>query len=472
MRTVHRVDAVIDGSGVVGNRVIVDADGVEVTDARGPGVETIDRGGFIVPGLRDAHLHMGSISAATTGISLEEARDFSDIRALLTSHGSGDVVAIGFDETRLAEGTLLTRSDLDAIIPDRAVLVYRVCGHIAIANSVALDRAGIEAGTPDPPGGNIDRGPDGAPNGILRETAIDAVSSVTSDTQRELATDDLLATAQRLASYGLTRVDAMVPAGAPAWCGPDDELELLLAIAPDLPITLSAILISDRPADLEFHQERVRSSGIGFGGWKGFADGSLGGHTAALRRPYSDMPSSSGTRRGDSHHFRVMAETAIELGGSACIHAIGDAAVAHVLDVFEPMISAGAPPERLRIEHASVLSADLVERLAESGVVASVQPAFIASDAHWMERRLGPDRARWAYPFRSMLDAGTTLIGGSDAPVERPDPLAGMRAAVHRNGFHPEESLDPVDAVILYADGSFGDRAMWIAPDLSSFEWL
>lgn len=472
MTTILRVEAVIDGSGTVGDRVLVDADGVHVTDARGPGVETIDRGGFVVSGLRDAHLHLGSISAATTGISLEEARDLSDIAALLAAHGSGDVVAIGFDETRLAESSLLTRSDLDAMIADRAVLVYRVCGHIAIANSVALERAGIDAETPDPTGGTIDRSPDGTPNGILRETAIDAVSSVTSDTQRALTADDLLATAQRLTAYGLTRVDAMVPAGAPAWCGPDDELDLLIAIAPDLPIGVSAILISDRAADLRFHQERVQESGIAFGGWKGFADGSLGGHTAALRRPYADMPGSSGTRRGDADHFRAMAETAIELGGSACIHAIGDAAVSGVLDVFEPMISAGAPPERLRIEHASVMSADLVGRLSGSGVIASVQPAFIASDAHWMDRRIGPERARWAYPLHSMLEAGTTLIGGSDAPVERPDPLAGMRVAVHRNGFHPEEAIDPIDAVRLYADGSFGDRAMWIAPDLSSFEWL
>lgn len=473
MNTVHRVDAVIDGSGVIGNRVMAGASGVEVTEARGPGVETIDRGGFVVPGLRDAHLHLGSIGAATTGISLEEAQGFADIAALLAAHGSGDVVAIGFDETRLAESSLLTRSDLDTMISDRAVLVYRVCGHIAIANSMALERAGITAGTPDPPGGTIDRAPDGTPNGILRETAIDAVSSVTIDTQRALSADDLLATAQRLTTFGLTRVDAMVPAGAPAWCGPDDELDLLLAIGSELPLDVSALLISDSVADLRFHRERIgNGSRVVFGGWKGFADGSLGGHTAALRRPYSDMPDTSGTKRGDAGHFRLMAETAIELGGSACIHAIGDAAVSHVLDVFEPMISDGAPPDRLRVEHASVLSSHLVGRLSESGVVASVQPSFIASDAHWMERRLGPDRARWAYPLRSMLDAGTTLLGGSDAPVERPDPLAGMRAAVQRNGFHPEESLDPIDAVGMYADGSFGSRAMWIAPDLSSFEWL
>ncbi len=184
------------------------------------------------------------------------------------------------------------------------------------------------------------------------------------------------------------------------------------------------------------------------------------------------VPSTSGTTREDAANFRLMAETSIQLGGSACIHAIGDAAVDRVLDVFEPMAATGAPAGSLRIEHASILSQRLVERMSDAGIVASVQPSFVSSDAHWMETRLGPERARWAYPFRSMLDAGVSMIGGSDAPVERPDPFAGMRAAADRGGFNLEEALDPLDAVRLFVNGTYTGRAMWIADDLASFEWL
>lgn len=474
MSTVLRVDAVLDGAGaVIGDRVHVSESGVTLTDTDIPGVSTIRRAGYVVPGLRDAHVHLGSISAATTGINLADAGDLADVAEHLTAHGSGDVVAIGFDETRLVDGRLLTRADLDAMIPNRAVLVYRVCGHIAMANSVALERAGISADTPDPPGGTLDRAPDGSPTGVLRETAIDAVSHVTNDTQRDVTGPDLLVTARRLSGLGLTRVHAMVPAGSPAWCGPNDELDMLLSLDGSLPLDVSVILIASTPADLRHHHERVGNrSHVRFGGWKGFADGSLGGHTAALARPYADLPGESGTTRTDASAFRVMAETAIELGGSACIHAIGDSAVAEVLDVFEPLAADGAPEGSLRIEHASILSEALIERLAGSGVVASVQPSFVPSDSHWMEARVGPERARWAYPFRSMLDAGVVMVGGSDAPVERPDPFAGMRAAVGRGGFHLEETLDPIDAVRLFVDESGPGRPLWIAEDLGSFEWL
>jgi hypothetical protein len=125
------------------------------------------------------------------------------------------------------------------------------------------------------------------------------------------------------------------------------------------------------------------------------------------------------------------------------------------------------------VEHASVLTPDLIARMSELGVIASVQPAFVRSDARWLEQRLGPERARWAYPFRSMLDAGVRLVGGSDAPVEQPDPLSGARAAVDRSGWNLDEALEPWEALSLFADGSFeAGTALWISPNLDRFERL
>ncbi len=468
------VDAVVDRSGHLGRDVWVE-DGLTslVPPAAAGPQETIRRPGFIVPGLRDAHLHLGSITAATSGVTLDGARDLDDVSQRITGRGSGDVVAIGFDETDMMPSRLMDAGDLDAMIDDRAVLVYRVCGHIAIANSTALDRAGIDRSTPDPPGGSFDRDAAGNPTGVLRETAIDRVSAVIDDDSRRFGHDELVSTIERLSALGLSAVTAMIPAGAPAWCGPDDELDRLLAMNEGARMQIDAVLISDTVEDLKHHASRFDSGGLRFAGWKGFADGSLGGHTAALSAPYQDRPAQSGTVRHDRDHFHAMAEAALELDGSVHIHAIGDLATDRVLDLFGDLVAAGARPDRLRVEHASVLSPELIGRMADLGVVASVQPAFVRSDARWLDERLGPARARWAYPFRSMLDAGIDLIGGSDAPVEQPDPLSGMRAAVDRAGWNLDEALAPWEAVALFAHGSFdAGTALWISPELDRFEPL
>lgn len=467
------VDAVIAGGEVVGDRALVTEDGIERVGFgfEVAGAERSRRGGFLVPGFHDAHLHLGSITAATTGTSLEGATSLTEIADRLTVRGSGDIVAVGFDETALDDPALPDRRFLDAVSTDRAVLVYRVCGHVAIANSVALERAGVTRRSPDPDDGAFDRSRDGEPTGVLRETAIDVVAAAIDDARRDVAAADLVATSRGLAALGLRSVTAMVPAGSPAWCGPDDELTMLIDSSDRLAVDVDAVLISDRPDELRTHAERIPHHGrVRFRGWKGFADGSLGGHTAALSTPYADASDRRGTVRSDDSRLRGMIEAAIELGGSAHIHAIGDAAVTRVLGVFRSAIESGAPADRLFVEHASVLSPALVEAIAGLGVVASVQPSFVVSDRRWIHTRLGPERARWAYPTRSLVDAGARVVGGSDAPVERPDPLAGARAATHRAGFHPEEALDPEGALALFSTSGFEGTGLLVASDLGSFE--
>jgi predicted amidohydrolase YtcJ len=146
-----------------------------------------------------------------------------------------------------------------------------------------------------------------------------------------------------------------------------------------------------------------------------------------------------------------MARAAMMLGGSVAIHAIGDRANDNVLDVFERLIDMGAEPSRLRVEHASLLTATAIERMARLGVTASVQPAFLASEADWLTKRIGEERMGRVYPFRSLLESGVAVIGGSDSPVELPDPTIGITAAVARPGFDPAERLSPVEAEALFA---------------------
>jgi hypothetical protein len=186
----------------------------------------------------------------------------------------------------------------------------------------------------------------------------------------------------------------------------------------------------------------ARESGprIRFAGWKGFADGSLGGRTAALRAPYADDPSTSGMLLGSG--LDTMTEAALELGGQAAIHAIGDKAVELALGLAEKH-----PPGLVRIEHASVADPDQIARMASSGAIASIQPSFATTDAPWLERRLGKGRSDWAYRFASMVASGVTVRGGSDAPIESSDPLIGIRDARARR----TEALDHSQAVAIYA---------------------
>ena len=219
---------------------------------------------------------------------------------------------------------------------------------------------------------------------------------------------------------------------------------------------LKVLVVASTPAELEWAAQRLEGAGpmVAFLGLKAFADGSLGGHTAALRRPYADRPDLTGTHRLDPGWVREMIRAAAALGGMTAVHAIGDDALGRVLDAMEGAVSAGVDPSLLRIEHVSVATPEDCRRLAGLGVTASIQPAFLPSDSPWLEARLGPERLAAAYPFRSLADLRVPLAGGSDCPVEPPHPLWGMAAARDRAGFLPEQGLTAAEALDLFTIGA------------------
>jgi predicted amidohydrolase YtcJ len=169
-----------------------------------------------------------------------------------------------------------------------------------------------------------------------------------------------------------------------------------------------------------------------------------------MYQPFTDRPDTRGMVRLDHERAVLMAKISASLGGVAAIHAIGDRANDLVLDVMADLVRDGVEPERLRVEHASILTQPTVDRMALLGVTASVQPAFLASEETWLEKRLGPKRMSRVYPFRSLIEAGVTLLGGSDSPVEHPDPEAGINAAVVRHGINPNEGLTREQAEGLF----------------------
>lgn len=424
--------------------------------------EKIDHtGAVIVPGLRDAHLHPVGYAASLQRASLKAARDFGEVQEIVTTAARQQepgtaIVGLRLDDEGLAEMRLPDRHVLDAAVRDRPVMLIRYCGHVAVANTAALELAGIDQGTPDPPGGSIDRDAVGHPTGVLRETAFEPVTTALRPLAPMLSSDDVAAGLVALASTGLTSIGAIAGTGAGIWGGAKSELGVLLDAAGRSPIRLGVFVIAPTPDALRQAAEDIGAAvgPIRFLGVKMFSDGSFGGHTAAMHEPYADKPGETGTDRLDPVWARQMAEASLALGGRVAIHAIGDRAAGNVLDLMETLIDDGADPAHLRMEHASVLTEGDIERFGRLGVTASVQPAFIASETEWLEKRMGPERLKRTYAFRSLLDAGAPLAGGSDSPVEPPHPLHGIAAAQDRLGIVPEQALSAAEALHLFTLGA------------------
>ena len=415
----------------------------------------------ISPGLRDAHFHPLVYTAALSRLSLRRAADIEEVVSMVAAASAelppGEpLLGMRLDDESLAEGRLPDRTDLDRAAGERPVLLHRYCGHVAVANTAALQVSGVGTHTPDPKGGSLDRDPLGLPTGVLRETAVRLVGRALAPLAAGPTSDRLLQSLHGLLRLGLTSIGAIISSELDPWCGASDELEIMVEAASELPLNVSVLVVADSAQHLNAAASRLdgRSPRLRFLGLKDFADGSLGGHTAALREPYADRPDLTGTLRLDPRRVLPLAEAALGLGAQVALHAIGDRANTKVLDVFEELVSRGADPNDLRIEHASVLADEDVARMAALGVTASVQPAFLASETTWLGARLGADRLTRTYPFATLERAGVPLAGGSDCPVEPPSPLWGIAAARDRAGMIPAEGLDPGRALALFTDGA------------------
>lgn len=463
MQTLHTARMVRTAQGV-GNALLVDGGTVAATGSAAelrelhPTAATVDHGDdVIVPGIRDAHFHPVSYAAAITGISLKTARDLNEVWERLRSGLAGladnsPLIAHRIDDESLAEGRLPTATELDTVTGDRPALIMRYCGHVGIANSAALAVAGITPGTPDPGGGIIDRFDDGTPTGVLRESAVDLVTRRLGR-MGPVTREDLRRALVALAGLGITSLGAMVRMSQGPLGGMGDEIGLLLSLAEELPLRVHVYAMAGSIAELEESAARLGepSARLVWQGYKGFADGSFGGHTAAMLAPYADADT-TGTLLLDDRN-RELSRAALAMGGDVALHAIGDRAAGAVLDLFEELVEEGVAPTRLRMEHASVLTEDDICRMGRLGVGAAVQPAFLHSEVDWIADRVGPDRLALTYAFRSLGDAGVRLAGSSDCPVEPPDAWAAMSHTRTRCGIVPQEALSAAEAFTLYTAG-------------------
>ena len=395
--------------------------------------EAIDATGMtVLPGLVDAHAHIAGLGASLDTVDLVAASSYDEVIARILEDArdkpSGEwILGRGWDQNDWPVKEFPDAATLDRAVDNRPVWVVRIDGHAGLASSAAMRAARISAQTPDPPGGKILRNADGSPTGVFIDAAMDLVERVIPPPSRQVRRARIIEAARNIAARGLTAVhDAGVD---------QDTIQLMreLIDAGELPIRVYAML-SDDSELLDYWFERgplvdygdhltVRSVKL-------YADGALGSRGAALLAPYSDDPSNSGLMIASTDHVASRAQAASAAGFQVGTHAIGDRAVRNVIDAYE---SAGIRPEqRFRIEHLQVVSPEDFPRLSSLGIISAMQPTHATSDMPWAEDRLGADRVRGAYAWRTVLDAGSRLALGSDFPVEQVDPFLGIYAAVTR----------------------------------------
>jgi predicted amidohydrolase YtcJ len=427
--------------------------------ANARGAREIDLGGAAAfPGFTDAHVHLTGVGAAALTLDLVGTASITELqerlRVYAASHAEGPIYGRGWIETHWPERRFPNRADLDAIVPNRPVLLERVDGHAAVANSAALQLARIDNNTANPAGGSIERDASGAATGMLIDNATGLVQSQFPPPTPAMIREALQQGVRIYASRGWTGVHNMSTSLAEA------QLFEEFAAAGDLPLSADIYLTPDDSEDVlqsgPYGRGAVKVRGI-----KMYMDGALGSRGAALLAPYSDAHASTGLLVMPVEQIAGIIRRAKEKNVQITTHAIGDRGNRLVLDAYRDAFA--NDPEalraaRYRIEHAQVIASEDIPRFASQGVIASMQPSHAISDLHFAPARLGPNRLGGAYAWRALLDSGATIAGGTDAPVEKGDPLIEFYAATYRHdlgGFagpdwHLEEAVTRTEALRMF----------------------
>jgi len=420
-------------------------------------------GGMLVPGFIDTHVHFLSGGSSLASVQLRDAPTPEEfvrrIEAFAENAEPGEWITGGaWDHTNWG-GELPRRDWIDEVTPDNPVWVSRLDGHMALANSLALQQAGVDADTPDIAGGEIIRDDDGRPTGILKDNAMLLVQeAIPEPTERQL--DAWLDAAMRyVAGHGVTTVHDMSDGVGDGWAGL--ETYRRAAARGDLITRIYAVtpLGEWRTLVADIERNGRGNEWLKTGGVKGFMDGSLGSHTAAMLEPFTDTPEESGFLLDSLDNLRAMMTGADAAGLQLNIHAIGDKAIRDLLDIFHDVAREnGERDRRFRMEHAQHIHPDDIARFAVQDVIASMQPYHAIDDGRWAERVIGPERVKTTYAFRSLIDTGAHVALGSDWYVAPADPIAGIYAAVTRrtldgrnpDGWVPEQKITVEEALRGY----------------------
>jgi predicted amidohydrolase YtcJ len=455
--------ALMEAVAVRDSRIIAVGTSEEVLAMAGPETEVLDLAGSLVtPGIIDAHTHFIDGGFQLSSVNLRDADSPEELAARLAAFAEtvppGTWITGGMWDHEMWGGELPRAEWIDAATPNHPVFVTRLDGHMALVNSQVLEMAEVESDTPDPEGGTIVRDPSGRATGVLKDEAMGLVSRVMPAPSEEELDRALKSAVEHALSLGVTQVHDMGSwANLQTYRRAHARGELPMRIYSVVPMATWERLWS-------FIQEEGRGDErLWWGGLKAFVDGSLGSTTAWFYDPYTDEPSTSGLLTTDTTALHQWIRSADEAGLHVIVHAIGDQANDWLLDTYESVVEEhGSRDRRFRIEHAQHLSREALGRFASQAVIPSMQPYHAIDDGRWAENRIGPERIKTTYAFRSLLEAGAPLAFGSDWVVAPLSPVEGIYAAVTRrtldganpDGWVPEEKISVSQALRGYTLGS------------------
>ncbi|MER2088155.1 MAG: amidohydrolase [Sporosarcina sp.] len=420
-------------------------------------------GSVLYPGFIDSHMHMIGHGEKLLSLDLSNASSADEMMDMLLA-AYPDLkpdewfIGEGWNENNFTDKKILTRQELDKVTASPMIL-KRTCRHAALANSKALELAGISKSTPDPQDGVIMRDADGEPTGFLKEGAQEMVLALIPEPTEQTLTQALRKSVEDLLSLGLTGAVTDDLGYYGDYTNPLQAFKNVIGEQKKF----RAHLLRRSTVFKQLIEERAtyNEPWIEPGEMKFFIDGALGGKTALLSKPYADTPETSGMVVVSDEEIDALVALARKHREAIAVHVIGDAAVEKALDAIEKH----PVPEgkRDRLIHVNVLREDLVDRMARLPIILDIQPVFVSSDFPWVMDRLGEDRLDWAYAWKKLLDQGFICGGGSDAPIEEVDPLHGIYAAATRRkpgetheGYLPGEKLSRFEAVGLFTTGSAG----------------
>lgn len=434
-----------------------------------PNFTRVDLGGRpVLPGFVDSHIHLAGYGISLRRLNLHDAHSLAEaagrVRAAVQREAPGSWIrGRGWDKNLWPEDRFPSKADLDPISPDTPVALNSKDGHLLWVNSAALRLARVDRRTPDPRGGEIARDTRGEPTGILKELAKELIWKAIPSASPEVIEQGIRDATTALHRFGIVGVHSFV--GTEAYEGPPTFAalqrlhgrgELKLRVWMTIPVD-ALDLVAGSGLRTGFGNDWLR-----VGSLKIFADGTLGSQTASMLEPFEGQPQNTGIAIYTREQLIDFVGRAVAAGLWCAIHAIGDRANRWVLDAYEAHhADSQRTGARHRIEHVQLLQPDDLPRLARLGVTASMQPIHCTSDRDIAERYWGR-RSRYAYAWRSLLDPGTVLAFGSDAPVETPDVFQGLYAAVTRMRpeepevppWYPEELLSVAEAVRAYTVGA------------------
>ncbi|MDO8502567.1 MAG: amidohydrolase [Gemmatimonadaceae bacterium] len=458
--TVDERRPMVSAFAVKGGRILFAGSEREVRSLAGPRTRVIDAGGgAVIPGMVDAHAHLLGLGTSLRNVQLAGSKSYDEVIAGVVARAKqmkpGEwIEGRGWDQNLWPDKQFPTHEALSLAVPQNPVVLVRIDGHAILANAMAMRAANVTAATPDPSGGRIIRMPDKSPSGVFVDNAEGLVGRAVPRATRAQTTQAILEAIAEANKWGLVGIH---DAGASR-----STIDIYESLARAGRFNLrNYVLISDDSAAIMHYMSRGPQSALYDGRvWirsiKLYADGALGSRGAALLTPYADDAGNTGLLVSATAHIQRVATLALRKGFQVGVHAIGDRGNRVVLDAFDAALKAvPVADHRFRVEHAQVISLEDIPRFATLGVIASMQASHQTSDMRWAEVRVGPDRIKGAYAWRSLLNTGVIIPNGSDFPVEEVNPLISFHAAVSRQdasnwppgGWYPDQIMTRSEAL-------------------------